>query len=125
MKQKNTYKWEQLSPLQVAGLHNLGDTYINSFSNTIENEMSHNLMSTNGDELQRNLNYYGLSYKRFFSSLEKRIVREFSNVQDAHFDYKGFLSNGIYILHLNYKGQENDTGFSVSLPTPVSFSCPL
>ena len=108
MKKNNTCKLEELSLVQAAALRNLSDTYVNCFSFTIKNEMSPRMMSTNGAELLKNLNMFGISYKRFFSSVEKRIIREFPNVQDAHFDYDGFLSNGVYILNLTYKQQKNE-----------------
>lgn len=102
-------KQQGLSPLQVSVLNQLGDIYINYFSTLIRNESSKNMMSTNGAELQGQLNLCGLSYKRFFHSLEKRIMREFSNVKEAHFDFERFLSSGIYILHLTYAAQKAET----------------
>ena len=105
MRKKSIHKQQDLSPVQRFGLRELGDIYINYFTSQIKNENAPKFTSTNGTELQNNLNRYGLSHKRFFQSLEKRIIREFNNVEDAHFEYENFLSTGVYILYLTYVGE--------------------
>jgi len=107
MKKKVLHKQQGLSPLQVSGLNELSDIYIKWCYTNIANEKYPGIKSNNGEELLNNLKRYGLSHKRFFQSLEKRIIREFSNVEDAHFEYEDFLSTGVYILYLTYAGEKS------------------